>query len=150
MKQRAVAIVADYLSYRPIGRVVGLKSIAQMTTTCWRSRTSGTDGSTWPGLQAIWSLGLGRSKPGSACRRRSDSAGGATRSTPTDTSTVRSSATASPVRPTSSRSRWNCATSRRRSELLRPQSVSLTLRCEFGRRIDKEAVRGLVRVPWVM
>ena len=29
MKQRAVAIVADYLSQRPLGRVVGLKAIAQ-------------------------------------------------------------------------------------------------------------------------
>ena len=28
MKQRAVAIVADYLSHRPLGRVVGLKAIA--------------------------------------------------------------------------------------------------------------------------
>jgi hypothetical protein len=28
MKQRAVAIVADYLSHRPLGRVVGLKTIA--------------------------------------------------------------------------------------------------------------------------
>jgi hypothetical protein len=27
MKQRAVAIVADYLSHRPLGRVVGLKQI---------------------------------------------------------------------------------------------------------------------------
>lgn len=27
MKQRAVAIVADYLSHRPLGRVVGLKPI---------------------------------------------------------------------------------------------------------------------------
>ena len=27
MKQRAVAIVAEYLSHRPLGRVVGLKSI---------------------------------------------------------------------------------------------------------------------------
>ena len=28
MKQRAVAIVADYLSHRPLGRIVGLKAIA--------------------------------------------------------------------------------------------------------------------------
>ena len=28
MKQRAVAMVADYLSNRPLGRVVGLKAIA--------------------------------------------------------------------------------------------------------------------------
>ena len=28
MKQRAVAIVADYLSHRPLGRVVGLKALA--------------------------------------------------------------------------------------------------------------------------
>ncbi|MDQ4145317.1 MAG: hypothetical protein M3198_16565 [Actinomycetota bacterium] len=27
MKQRSVAIVAEYLSHRPIGRIVGLKSI---------------------------------------------------------------------------------------------------------------------------
>ena len=29
MKQRAVAIVADYLSHRPLGRVIGLKAIAE-------------------------------------------------------------------------------------------------------------------------
>jgi hypothetical protein len=38
MKQRAVAIVADYLSHRPLGRVVGLKPIGT-TTTSWRSKT---------------------------------------------------------------------------------------------------------------
>lgn len=42
MKQRAVAIVADYLSHRPLGRVVGTRR-PQPTTTCWRSWTSRMD-----------------------------------------------------------------------------------------------------------
>jgi hypothetical protein len=29
MKQRAVAIVADYLSHRPLGRIVGLKRVGE-------------------------------------------------------------------------------------------------------------------------
>jgi hypothetical protein len=45
MKQRAVAIVVDYLSQRPLGRVVG-RNRSQMTTTCSRSKTCATAGST--------------------------------------------------------------------------------------------------------
>ena len=50
MKQRAVAIIADYLSHRPLGRVVGLKPIGDddciLATASWRSKTCETGGST--------------------------------------------------------------------------------------------------------
>jgi len=45
MKQRAVAIVADYLSHRPLGRVVGLKPIGDDDYVL-ATRTCATGGST--------------------------------------------------------------------------------------------------------
>jgi hypothetical protein len=52
MKQRAVAIVTDYLSQRPLGRVVGLKAIAE-DDTWWRSKTFVRMGSRGPDSQRL-------------------------------------------------------------------------------------------------
>jgi hypothetical protein len=101
MKQRAAAIVAEYLSDRPLGRGVGL-SPSHTTTTCWRSRTSVMDGSMSFVHRATWSRGSSRSRAVNALRQRSASVARATRSTQTGTSRAKSSATASGARQISS------------------------------------------------
>jgi hypothetical protein len=104
MKQRAVAIVADYMSRRPLGRVVGLKSIADDDYVL--AIEDIRDGRVHV-VRTPSDLGRGssRSRRVSASSRRSASVAGATRSTRTETSMARTSAPASVVRPNSSRSR---------------------------------------------
>ncbi len=81
MKQRAVAIVADYLSHRPLGRVVGLKAIAENDYVLaiedirdGRVHVTHTPGDLEPWLKSF--------KTGECLSRRSVSVDGATRSTP--------------------------------------------------------------------
>ena len=52
---------------------------SQTTTTCWRSRTSETDGFTWFEHQATWNRGSSRSRPMNASNQPSASVAGATR-----------------------------------------------------------------------
>ena len=104
MKQRAVAIVADYLSHRPMGRVVGLKAIGRRRL---RAGDRGRPGRTGPRRSdprrsgAVAQVVQERRVPPAGVRtlRRVQRA-----STPTVTSTASSSATASGARPSWSRS----------------------------------------------